>query len=138
MKKQRRQGVEAEIKTVPFYNTSLLAGFAFVDAKDRDTGEKLTGVPRYTYDIGMQYNDSESFKALLKGHYIWWNPVTYVKGKYDSFVWDINVIKRIYGSESRTTELFLTAHNIFNGSQYLMDPFRNPRRWIEGGLKLNF
>jgi vitamin B12 transporter len=35
--KQRRQGFEIELKTVPVYNTSLFAGLAYVNATDRDT-----------------------------------------------------------------------------------------------------
>jgi vitamin B12 transporter len=135
--KQRRQGLEIELKTVPVYNTSLIGGFAFIDAKDRDTGERLLNVPRYTYDIGIQYND-KSFKVLLKGHYIWWNADPSFNGKYSSFIWDLNLIKKVYTTDKKTVELFLTAHNIFNGSQYTVDVFKNPRRWIEAGARLKF
>lgn len=136
--KQRRQGFEIEVKTIPVYNTSLLGGFAFIDAKDRNTGERLLNVPRYTYDIGIQYNDNKSFRALLKGHYIWWNADPSFNGKYSSFIWDLNLVKKVYTTDKKAVELFLTAHNIFNGSQYLIDVFKNPRRWIEGGARLKF
>lgn len=137
-KKQRRQGVELEIKTIPIYNTSLSAGYAFVDAKDRDIDEILLNVPRYTYDIGMQYNDKKSFKAVLKGHYIWWNAESDLKGKYNSFIWDLYLTKRMYGNDKKRVHVFLSAHNIFDGSQYLIGAFKNPGRWIEGGTRLNF
>jgi len=136
--KQRRQGFEIEAKTIPVYNTSLFGGFAFIDAKDRDTGERLLNVPRYTYDIGIQYNDNKSFRALLKGHYIWWNADPSFNGEYSSFIWDLNLIKKVYTTDRKTVELFLTAHNIFNGSQYVIDLFKNPRRWIEAGARLKF
>jgi vitamin B12 transporter len=136
--KQRRQGAEVEINTASFYNTSLSAGLAFTDATDRDTGEVLKEVPRYTYDIGVTYNDNKSFSALLKGHYIWWNAVSDDQGKYNAFVWALNVRKKVYSSSKVDAELFVTGHNIFNGSQYLIYPFRNPSRWIEGGLRIKF
>ncbi len=136
--KQRRQGFEIELKTAPVYNTSLFAGFAYVDARDRDTGEKISDIPGYTYDIGIQYNTNKSFRASVRGHYIWWNAQSSFNGKYNSFIWDLSLMKKIYRSNKRAVELFLTAHNIFNGSQYLQDPFKNPRRWIEGGLRIKF
>jgi len=98
----------------------------------------LPNIPRHTYDIGIQYNDNNPFKALLKGHYIWWNAETIYNGKYNSFVWDLNLIKRVYRGDRSVVELFLTAHNIFNDSQYLIESFKNPRRWIEVGLRLKF
>jgi vitamin B12 transporter len=136
--KQKKQGLEVEIKTIPVYNSSLFAGFVFMDAKDRDTGETILNIPRYTYDIGIQYNDNKSLNASLRGHYIWWNADPSFNGKYSSFIWDLNLIKKVYTSDRRAVELFLTAHNIFNGSQYLTDLFQNPKRWIEGGMRLKF
>jgi vitamin B12 transporter len=136
--KQRRQGAEVEIKTASFYNTSLSAGLAFTDATDRDTGEVLKEVPRYTYDIGVTYNDNKSFSALLKGHYIWWNAAADDQGRYNAFVWDLNVRKKVYSSRTMHAELFVEGHNIFNGSQYVLGPFRNPSRWVEGGLRIKF
>ena len=42
-RKQRRQGGEAELRTVPVYDFSLLAGYAFIDARDRDTNQIIKG-----------------------------------------------------------------------------------------------
>ena len=134
--KQRRQGVEFELRTVPVYNTSFSAGFAFIDARDRNTGEKIPNTPGYTYDIGVYYDDNKSIKASLRGHYIWWNADQSFDGDYNAFVWDFNVSKKVKITDKRDVELFLTAHNIFNGSQYLMGSFKNPRRWVEGGVRL--
>jgi vitamin B12 transporter len=136
--KQRRQGVEMEMKTVPVYNTSLFAGYAYVDADNRTTGEEIIKYAKYTYDIGLRYNDNKSFMAKLKGHYIWWIPDPDIHSEHDSFIWDINITKKIYGKDDRTVKAFFTVHNIFNGSQYLDEAFKNPERWIEGGVKLIF
>jgi vitamin B12 transporter len=136
--RQRRQGFEVEVKTVPVYNTSFSAGFTYIEARDTDTGERLKSIPEYTYDIGIIYNDRKSFTASLRGHYIWWIPEDLVKGKYNSMIWDINLRKRVYKSDRINAEVFLSAHNIFNGSQYLFETFRNPGRWVEGGVGLTF
>lgn len=136
--KQRRQGLEIEVKTAPVYNTSFSAGLAYIDARDTGTGVRLKDIPEYTYDIGILFNDNKSFSASLRGHYIWWNPEELDMGKYDSFVWDMNLKKRVYKNERINAELFLSARNIFNASQYMMETFRNPQRWVEGGVGLRF
>lgn len=133
--RQRREGVEVELRTIPVYNLSLSAGLAFIDTTDRDTGKVLQNTPRYTYDVGIHYNDNKSFRALLKGHYIWWKAETAFKGQYSSMVWDLSLNKKILSSGKGNAELFLTAHNLFNGSQYFQDAFRNPERWFEAGLR---
>jgi vitamin B12 transporter len=35
-------------------------------------------------------------------------------------------------------ELFMNVHNIFNGSQYSWDAWKNTRRWVEGGIRFEF
>jgi vitamin B12 transporter len=136
--KTRRQGVEVELRTVPVYNTSLYAGFAFVDAENRDTGDRIPGVGRYTYDIGLLYDDRRTFKALLIGHYVWWDTPSEFQSKYNAFVWDVSLMKKFDLSQKVKGEIFFTAHNIFNGSQYAFGDARNPRRWIEGGVRVRF
>jgi vitamin B12 transporter len=135
---ERRQGLEIEVKTAPVYNTSFSVGFAYIDARDTATGVRLKGTPEYTYDIGILYIDNKSFSGSLKGHYIWWNPEDSSNSKFDSFIWDINLRKRVYKSERVNAEIFLSVHNIFNGSQYLSETFKNPGRWVEGGVGLRF
>lgn len=133
--RQRRQGFEVELKTVPVYNIALSAGAAFTDATSRDTDEVLQDVPRYTYDVGVHYNDNKSFRALLKGHYIWWNEASIANGQYNAMIWDLSLTKKVLYSGKVNAEFFFIAHNIFNGSQYAQDPFRNPGRWVEAGLR---
>lgn len=136
--KQRRQGVEVEVRTAQLWHTFLSGGFAFIDAKDRRTDETLKDVARYTYDVGIHYNNDKLFWAMLKGHYIWWNNGPGSNGKYTAMIWDLNVGKNIYGKDDRNVELFLTAHNLFNGSQYALEFFKDARRWVEGGIRVTF
>lgn len=136
--KQRRRGVEAEVRTIPLYNTSLSAGYVFVDARDRKTGEKIPSIARHTVDLGIDYNDRDSFLAALRGHYIWWNAEPSLSGRYTAVIWDLNLSRKFFRKGNRAVETFFTAHNIFNGSQYLIGAFPNPRRWFEGGIRFRF
>jgi vitamin B12 transporter len=139
---QLKQGVEVELRTVPFYNTSLFAGFNFVDARNRDTDDEIPGTARYTWNLGIYYDDRKTFQGNLIGHYIWWNNLSddnaLVPGDYNSFIWDLNLSKRFFRQNDRSVELFFTAHNIFNGSQYQDGIWPNPRRWFEGGIRVRF
>lgn len=133
----RRQGVEVEAKTAPVHNISFMAGFAFNDVEDRKTGETVKGAARHTWDIGAEYN-TESTRAVLKGHYIWWNADGENGGKYDDFVWDLHLAKTLYNDPGKRLEGFLSAYNIFDASQYAWGFFKNPRRWVEAGLRFEY
>jgi len=138
--KQRRQGVEVEVKTMPVFNTSLTFGYAFVDAKDRENDETIPLVARNTYDVGLQYDDRKSFRAALKGRYIQWHGEPADNGRYTAMIWDLHLSKKLFAfkDERRELEAFFSAHNLFNGAQYPSFPFRNPRRWFEGGIRFYF
>ncbi len=133
--KIRRQGVELEAETVSFYNLSLLAGAAYVDIdppNDKGSNEM------YAYNIGVRYDDKKSFRAQLFGRYVNWDLDPIYEADYDDFIWDLNLNKKIYAKEKTATELFLTAHNIFNGSQYTHSEKKNPERWLEAGIRVKF
>lgn len=140
--KQRRQGLEMEVRTLPVYHTSVIAGAAIIDAKDSDTGVRLAAIPTRIYDLGLRYDDEQSLRALLKGRYIDLNAepsdIPDLQSAYGSFIFDLNVIKKLYQRKNSTLEAFGTAHNIFNGNQYQFADFKNPTRWFEGGLRYTF
>ena len=131
----RRQGLELETETVPVYNLSLLAGFAYVNLKP--SNEAGSG-EMYSYNIGFRYDDRKSFRAQLFGHYVWWNYDAALNASYDDFIWDLNLNKKIWSEKKTATELFLTARNIFNGSQYTFGDSKNPGRWVEAGIRVKF
>ncbi len=140
---QRIQGIETEFRTSPLYNTSLYGGFIFIDTLDFATGQGISDTPETVYDIGLKYDDHKSFKALLKGRYSWITnqsqyPYTDALGKHDGFIFDLNLIKSIYLQDKYKAEVFLTAHNLFNGAQYDLLYDRNPRRWVEAGIRYKF
>ncbi len=135
--RQRREGLEAEIRTAPVYHTSLSAGAEFINAKDRDTGETVKSVPQRTYDIGLTYDDG-SFKALAKGHYIYWNTDPVLGGVYDDFIVDLHAAKILYAGSKQSVEVFADVHNLFNGEQYGFGFYKNPGRWFEAGMRYSF
>ena len=139
MGKIRRQGFELEAETRPLHNLSLVADFAYADLKpSNENGSSDI----YSYSIGIRYDDRKSFRAQLFGHYVWWDFDAASKAiggaNYDDFIWDLNVNKRIYAREKAAAELFLTAHNLFNGSQYTYGDSKNPERWLEAGIRVKF
>ena len=136
--KQRRQGVEAELRTIPVWNTSLMAGYSFIDITDRASGEVVKNLPRHTYDLGVDYNDNDAWRGALRGHWIWWNADADANGKYTAMIWDLNLARKVLEKGDAVVELFFTAHNIFNGAQYSTGVLPNPKRWFEGGLKCKF
>ena len=46
--------------------------------------------------------------------------------------------KKVYKVNDKAIELFFNTHNLFNGSQYDWDVFKNAPRWLEGGIKIEF
>jgi vitamin B12 transporter len=130
----RREGLELNTETIPFYNISFKAGFAYIHIKPSpvDTANK------YACNLTVKYDDRKSFMAQLSGHYTWWDLDDSAMAKYDTFIWDLNLRKKIYSTEMTDTEIFLTAHNIFNGSYYTVGDTKNPRRWLEAGLRFKF
>lgn len=131
-----REGVEVQAKTASFYNSWLTAGYVFTDAKNRRTGDEIPGIARHTWDMGMHYDD-RTFRGSITGYFRWWNNPG-ADGQYKDFIWDINAGWRFYRKGSTEAELFATGHNLFDGKQYQMEPYINPDRWFEGGLRIKW
>ena len=131
----RRQGIEAEAETVPLYNLTLRAGFAYVDL---DPANDIGSTGLHTWNVGIRYDDRKSFRAQLSGRYVWWDLDPAAMASYDDFIWDLNVSKKIWSQKKTAVEVFLSAHNIFNGAQYTFGDIVNPGRWVEVGTRISF
>lgn len=139
VRKQLKQGVEVEGKTVSLYCTYLSAGYTFTDTKHRDSGETLQGVPRQIVKLGLHYdNDQQALRGSLLGRYSWLNSPSRYNGKYSAVIWDLNLEKTLFRRHDTGLNLFFNAHNLFNGAQFNMEDRQNARRWFEGGLRLEF
>jgi vitamin B12 transporter len=142
--KERRQGFEVEMKTIPAYNTTFSAGTTYIFAKDLQTNQIITMVPKYTYDMAVTYDDNKSLKAQLKGRYIWWNAGANINGypmsesKYSNFLVDLSVAKTIYKYKDQRLEAFVVGHNLLNANQYMIGWYRNASRWGEIGFRYKF
>ena len=58
--------------------------------------------------------------------------------KYNTFIWDFNLGREIYYTNNVNIDIFLTVHNLFDGSQYTFGERKNPARWGEAGIRLFF
>jgi vitamin B12 transporter len=131
----KRQGLEIESESIPFYNLTFMTGFSY-SAISPPTETGASDI--YSVDIGIRYDDNESIRARLSGRYVWWDVNPVYMAEYGDFVWDFNINKKIMASENLSSELFLTAHNLFSGSQYTNGDSKNPGRWLEAGVKFKF
>ena len=131
----RRQGLEVEAETIPFHNLSVAAGFAYVSVKSSNDTEDRD---RYTYNIGVKYDDRRSLQAQLFGHYIWWDLDGAFQADYGNWIWDLNLARKILDTRQFAAKVFLTAHNLLNGDQYTYVENKNPKRWIEAGINITF
>jgi vitamin B12 transporter len=136
--KVRHQGVEVEIETNPVYHTSLFGGATYVDSKNLVTDTTEMGVPKYVYNAGLKYDNDKLFKAVLNGHYIWWNQDSAFQANYNAMIFDLSITKTVFRRRDQMCDIFFTAHNIFDGSQYAENFFPNPGRWFEGGVRYKF
>jgi vitamin B12 transporter len=134
--KVRRQGIEAEMRTRKFHHVTLSGGVMYQHSKDLVTGDSVHEQPDYAYSVIIKY-DKKSFRALLKGRYVWWQNVGGTNPKSD-FIMDVNLIKTFIRKENRMYEVYLTGHNIFDGSQYWDELFKNAGRWVEAGIRVKF
>ncbi|MBF0558149.1 MAG: TonB-dependent receptor [Nitrospirae bacterium] len=130
-----RQGYEFEAETVPLYNISLKVGNAYVHKNDDSSPDPTVN---YSYFLGLKYDNRKSFVAQLMGSYVWWDQPASQLAKYDTFIWDLALTKKIYTTEKTSAEVFLTVHNLFSGSYYTSNVEPNPQRWVNGGLRFKF
>jgi len=136
---QLKQGVEVEGKTVPFFNTSISAGYTFIDSTDIETSVTLLNNPTQLVKLGLHYDDERlGLRGALLGRYVWYSSSADLNTKDKTFIWDLNLDKKVLDFHGTALDLFFSVHNLFNGSQYLTDNIKNARRWVEGGVRFNF
>lgn len=133
-------GAELEARTIPVYNTSLGAGYLFVDTTRTSDGSQVRAVARHTLQLALRYDD-KTYRGILTGRHIWWNhvrePINF-NGRYYGLVWDLHLGAMLIKRENSSLELFFSGHNLFNGAQYQDETQPNTPRWFEGGIKVRF
>ena len=146
-----RHGIEVEAETAPVYDLSLKAGITCVRMISGPVPDAApapfpappvpaykTAMDAYSYNLGVKYEDRKSFMAQLSGYYTWWDMLEGESPKYENIIWDLNLRKKVYSKETFDTELYLTVHNIFNGSYYVSADQKNAQRWAEAGVRFKF
>jgi vitamin B12 transporter len=136
--RQIKQGIELEARTSDFYNTSLRSGYSYVDARRSEDSSVVRDVPTNTLHLGVLYDDHKYFKALVTGRHIFWNSESFRNGKYRGLLWDLHLNATPFSGNLKGLELFFSLRNIFNGSQYQDEIYRNNGRWAEGGMRFRF
>jgi vitamin B12 transporter len=138
--KQRllKQGAELEVRTLPLWDTSLSAGYTFIDARDADTGGSVDGVPHHAVEVGIKYQTAGNFRALLTGRYTDWKLSNSPEGKDGDFIWDLHLAQRFPYGNYGSLDIFASVRNLLNGRQYLSNSYPNARTWAEAGVRCSF
>ncbi len=131
----RRRGFELEAETLSFWGVSLIGGFVYVDISPHDSSGSDE---QYAAQLSMKYKGPYNFQALLSGRYIWWDLPALDMASYDDMIWDLYLQKSIHESDLLRGNLFVSARNLFNGSQYSFPLRENPERWVEAGVRIEF
>lgn len=137
----KRTGAEFDLETIPFYNVSMKTGLSYVRKElvpEENFPDAVNVTNIYDCNVIVKYDDVKSLSAQLSGNYTWWDFPW--EGKYNTFIWDLSLGKKIYSVDKISTDVFLVVHNIFNSSSIIDKPSDtdNPRRWLEAGISLKF
>ena len=138
---QVRQGVELELRSSPLYGFALTGAYNFTDARDRKSGEKLSGGesgPRQSLKLGLNYDNQEAgLTAALIGNYVKLHDLG-PSAKWDGMLWDLHVTQKLPLDMESTAELFFSLRNILNSEQYQIEFRPNAPRWFEAGARYRF
>jgi len=139
--KQRVYGGEARIRTKTYHGFTFEGGFSYEEIRRLNfSDDRAFDVTRpYGGNVSLSYNNGKGMRAVLNGHYFWWNEPALWEGKYNGFITDINIIKEIIRKKDVSLEVFVTGHNIFNAaSSYDNTFYKLPSRWFEAGVRMKF
>jgi vitamin B12 transporter len=130
-----RTGFELDATVSPFSGFTAGLGLSYIwvnpyDEKSEDT---------YGIDMKLNYNTRRFGNLTLVGRYIWWPEYdAQVDARYDDMIVDLHYNKDIFKTATTKTNFFVSVRNLFNGSYYWIDVMKNPERWVEAGLRIEF
>jgi vitamin B12 transporter len=138
--KAKSLGGEFEINSRRYWGFMLKGGMHYETVKLDNFSDVRTfdTTNRYGFTTSLSYDEGKGLRAVLKGHYLWWNLPSFWVAKYNGYIMDFNIIKEIAKKNNTTLDVFFTAHNIFNSSSYTDDLLQNPERWVEAGIRCKF
>lgn len=134
-----RRGFELEAETAKWQNLSLATNHTLTHTNYSDSipGNANQNDTEQITNLIFKY-DSPMLKGRLGGHYVWYDQRFKVDGnRLDTIIWDLSLTKPLTLSQL-DYDLFFTAHNLFDGSQYTDPDFVNAGRWLEVGIVLHY
>lgn len=142
-REQIKQGFELEAKTVPFHGLSLSGGYTFLDARDRQAGNQLSGEPSNLVKAALNYDEKElGLTGVMTANYVNWHAQPERHAHYSAIIVDLHLTQQLFPGSDRSPEIFFSVRNLFNGAQYQNDSdystYKNPSRWLEGGMRFKF
>lgn len=137
--KTLRKGVEAEIETISINGFSIAGGYAYVHQCEPENADRKNDHWAQA-NLILKYDAPKSLHAELFGQYVHHSKIVTKSHTeaFDDSIWDFTITKKFLTFQQVQAELFASVHNLFNGSQYFTDLYKNPSRWTECGIKLHF
>jgi vitamin B12 transporter len=139
--RQRRQGVDLELRTSPWYGFTLTGAYTFTDATNRSTGAELDGSqggPRHAVKGSLGYqNPAAGLTCVLTGNYADWNLDT-PGAKSEATLWDLHVNQKLLPALENAPEIFFSLRNIFDTKLYQYEFHQAAPRWFEIGGRFRF
>ena len=145
-KKFRRQGIEFESKVKLFEGLNFFTAAGFNDVEDRTTHKTVrgSGIPRQSFNLGVEYKNKQGFSLSLRGYYNRWNEEATVYT--DQLGQDVSVEpndrKMLFdlkmSREFKNLSLFLNVYNLTNSRYWADYNFPVPERYFEGGITLKW
>ena len=138
--KVRRHGFDLDVRTQEFRGLSLRSNFTYSTEDSLGDGSaNLENDETYSANLIFGYrHKSSGIRAELAGNYIWYNE-DMQNDTHDSndILWDA-MLSRDFSLPVCRGDIFLKAHNIFNGNQMWDIDYPNPERWVEVGAMIKF
>ncbi|OGQ99957.1 MAG: hypothetical protein A2511_07625 [Deltaproteobacteria bacterium RIFOXYD12_FULL_50_9] len=143
----QRDGVEAELETQDLYGFTAFLNTTYVHERNRESGRNPpldidgTNDDITAVNLAFSYSYQDLFRTRLAGHYIWfdaWQSLAPLEHDYSPMLWDFTfgVMPKFFKTPGLT--LFGTVHNIFNGTVYWSEENKNPGRWVEAGVSIQY
>jgi|GEM_PF-1282835 len=133
--KFRRQGAALECRQKLTSYLSFVGGAAFNDIEDLSTRTTVRGggKPRQSFKTGFELKNTRGFSVTLNGRYDRWNESPSVNPNDRKMLADMKVMQ-----EFRRYAVFLTIYNLMNSKYWADDFFPVPRRYFEGGFRVQW
>lgn len=139
--RQRRHGVDLELRTSPWHGFALTGAYTFTDARKSSTGAELDGSisgPRHAVKGSLSYdNTAAGLTCVLTGNYADWKLDTPGAHPVATF-FDLHVNQKLAPSRENSPELFFSLRNILDAKLYQYDFHQAAPRWFEIGGRFRF